>query len=79
MHAVKDAKWKSNIDNSSPHAEIVEIHFSVVVKLGTSTKCRHDPQLSKTETRTGRVFGEFSNSKCERARENGTHYDVSQQ
>lgn len=51
MHPVEDAKWKSNIYNRSPHAEIVEFSFSLKIKLGASTKCWHDPQLLKKETR----------------------------
>lgn len=53
MHAVKDAKGKSDIHNSSPHVELVEFGFSVMVKLGTSAKGRHDPQLSERNKRTG--------------------------
>lgn len=51
MHAVKDAKGESNIDDGRPHVEVVEFSFSVMVELGTSTKSRHDPQLPKTEMR----------------------------
>lgn len=55
MHAVKDAKGKSNIDNSSPQVEFVEFSFSVMVKLGTSTESWHDPQLPKKETKENSV------------------------
>lgn len=58
MHAVEDAKRKSNVHNSSPHLEFVEFGLSVMVKLRTGAKCWHDPQLStkKRENRLGIWF-----------------------
>lgn len=49
MHAVKDAEWKADINDSSPHVEFVEFCFSVVVKLGTCTEGWHDPKLPSKE------------------------------
>lgn len=79
MHAVKYAKGKSNIHNSSPHAKFVEISFGVMVKLGTRSEGRHDPQLSKIETREQDEYLVNSKSAFETVRKNDTHYDVAQQ
>lgn len=43
MHSVKYAKWKPHIHNSSPHVEIVEFSFRIMVKLGASAKRGQDP------------------------------------
>ena len=45
MHSVKYSKWESNIHNRSPEGETVELSPKRVVKLGTSTKRRNDPEL----------------------------------
>lgn len=47
MHSIENPKRKSNIHNGGPHAELVEFDFSVVVKVWSSTECRHDPELEE--------------------------------
>lgn len=75
MHSVKDGKGKTHVNNDSPHAELIELRFGIVVKLRTSSKCRHDPQLWETQTK-GLVF---SRAQTVNLREQSTHNGVAQQ
>lgn len=78
MHSVKDGKGKTHVHDDSPHAELIELSFSVMVKLRTSSKRRHDPQLWKTHTK-GQYSVRLSLTVNLREQSTGTHNDVAQQ
>ena len=51
MHPVEDAKGQADVHNGCPHGIAVEAELCRVIKLRPGSKCWHDPELFRKETK----------------------------
>lgn len=55
MHPVEDSKGKTNVHNCSPHLVAIEAELPTIIKLGSGSKCRNDPELERRQNSTALV------------------------